>query len=129
MLQWICTSEVELDNIQIRDDHRRFGGSLLVVVEPFTSQPLRLVPHFQQILIVLHNDRVFVELAVQIWLSSASSVRYSEGEERLARRRRNVHTPGIAVLTFGRHYSFERMGKRQMHVHVVFPAHYLFKTI
>lgn len=122
----ICTSEVQLDNVEVGDDHRRLRGSFLVVVEPFAAQPFRLIPHLQQILIVLHDDGVLVELSVQVGLGAASRVRYTEGEERLPRRGRYVHAPGIAVLTFRRHYPLERMGKRQVHVHVVFAAHYLY---
>ena len=38
------TSEVELDDLEVGDDHRRLGGRLLVVVVPFAAQTLGLVP-------------------------------------------------------------------------------------
>lgn len=43
----------------------------------------------------MNDDRVLIELAVQIGFRAAPRVRYPEGEERLTSRRRHVHTSGI----------------------------------
>ena len=60
------TSEVELDDFQIADDHRRLGGRLLVIVVPLAAEPFGLVPHLDQLLVVLDHHRVLVELALGV---------------------------------------------------------------
>lgn len=89
------TSKIQLNDVKVGDDHGRFRRRLFIVVEPFAPQPLRLIPHFQQIFIVLNYDRVLVELAVQIGFRAAPRVRYPEGEERLTCRWRHVHASEI----------------------------------
>ena len=62
---WL-TSEIELDDLDIGDPDWRFRDSLLVIVVPFAAQPLSLVPDLDEILIVLNDDVVLVELAVEV---------------------------------------------------------------
>jgi len=119
------TPEVQLYDVQVGDDHGRLGRGLLVVVVPLAPQPLGLVPHLQQVLVVLHHHRVLVELAVQVGLGAAPRVRYAEREERLAGGRRHVHAPRVRVLALGRHDALERLRELQVHVHVVLAAHHL----
>lgn len=118
------TSKVELDDVEVSDDHGRLRGRLLVIIKPFTPKSLRLIPHFQQVFVVLHNHCVLVKLSVEIGFGPASSVCNSKREKRPSRRRSNVHAPRVTVLTLGKHYSLERMGERKVNVHVVLSAHH-----
>lgn len=103
----VVTPEVELDDVEVGDHHRRLGRGLLVVVEPLAAQPLGFVPHLQQIAVVLDHHGVLVELAVQVGLGAAPAVRDPEGEVRsrvvraagAAPARRHVHATWVAVLT------------------------------
>jgi hypothetical protein len=103
----VVAAEVELDDVEVGDHHRRLGGRFLVVVEPLAAQPLRLVPNLEQIPVVLDHHRVLVELAVQVGLGAAPAVRDPEREvrprvvraARAAPARRHVHAPRVAVLT------------------------------
>lgn len=95
----LCTSKIQLNNIQVSDNHWRFWSSFLIVIEPLASQPFSLIPNFQQIFVILHHNRIFIELSVQIWFCAATSISNAEREERLAGRRRNVHASWITVLT------------------------------
>ena len=68
------TSEVELNNLEVRDPNGRLGDSLLVVVVPLAPQPLGLVPHLDEVLVVLNHDVVLVKLAVHVGLGPALQV-------------------------------------------------------
>ena len=65
------TSEIELDNLNVRDSDGRFGDPLLVVVVPLAPEPLCLVPHLYEVLVVLDDDVVLIELAIHVWLGAA----------------------------------------------------------
>ena len=68
------TSEVELNNLEVRDPDGRLGDSLLVVVVPLAAQPLGLVPHLDEVLVILNHDVVLVKLAVHVGLGPALQV-------------------------------------------------------
>lgn len=65
------TSKIELHHLDVRYPDWRLGDTLLVVVVPFTPQALRLVPDFDEVLIVLNHDVVFVEFSIQVRLGAA----------------------------------------------------------
>ena len=67
----LCTSEVELDHLEVRDPDGRLGDSLLVVVVPLAPQPLGLVPNLNEVLVILNHDVVLVKLAVHVGLGPA----------------------------------------------------------
>lgn len=117
----VIATEVQLNDVQVRDDHRRFRGSLLVVVEPLAAQSFRLVPHLQQILVVLHDHlellggtsvsvssdnqltlahRILVELSIQVGLRATPGIGYAEGVEGLLAGRLDVDTALVTVLSF-----------------------------
>lgn len=50
------TPKVQLNDIKIGNDHRRFRRRLLVIVEPFAAQSFRFIPHLQQVFVILHHD-------------------------------------------------------------------------
>ena len=68
------TSEIKLHHFNIGNSNGRFGDSLFVVVVPFASQPFGLIPDLNQILVVLNDDIVLVEAAVQVRLRTARVV-------------------------------------------------------
>lgn len=51
----VVPAEVQLDHIQVSNDHWGLRGSFLIVVEPLAAQSLCLIPHLQQVLVVLHD--------------------------------------------------------------------------
>ena len=65
------TPEVQLHHLKVRDPDGGLGDALLVVVVPLAPQPLGLIPHLNQVLVVLDHDVVLVELPVHIRLGSA----------------------------------------------------------
>jgi len=103
----VVSSEVKLDDVEVGDHHGRLGGCLLVVVEPLAAQSFGLIPHLEQVAVVLDHHRVLVELTVQIWLGAAPPVSDPEGEvrprvvgaARTAPSGRHVHASGVTVLT------------------------------
>ena len=64
------TSEVELDHLEVGDSDGRLGDPLLVVVVPLAAEPLGLVPHLDQVLVVLDHDVVLVKLSIHVWLGA-----------------------------------------------------------
>ena len=70
----LFTSEVEFDDFQVADDHRRFGGRLLVIVVPLAAKSFSLVPHLYQLFIILHYHRVLVELALGVRFGTLTSI-------------------------------------------------------
>lgn len=64
LMKWKCwlhifprlTSKIELNHVQISDDHRGLWCGLLVIIEPFAAETFRFVPNLQQVFIVLNDD-------------------------------------------------------------------------
>jgi len=117
------TSEVELDDFEIGDDHGRFGGRLLVVVVPLAAEPLGLVPDLDQLLVVLDDDRVLVEFALGVRLGPAAVVDDGEAEVGPARFRVDVDAIVLAELALGEDQTGERFVEGQLHFHVILGAH------
>ena len=52
----VVPTEVQLNDVQVSDDHRGLRGGLFVVVEPLAAKAFRLVPDLQEVLVVLDDD-------------------------------------------------------------------------
>ncbi len=122
-IEIICTSEIELDDFEVGDDHGRLGGRLLVVVVPLAAEPFGLVPDFDELLVVLDDDRVLVELALGVRLGPAPVVDDGEAEIGPARLGVDVDAIVLAELALGEDQSGEGLVERQLHFHVILGAH------
>lgn len=118
------TSEIEFDDFEIGDDHRWFGGRLLVIVVPFATQTFGFIPHFDELFVVLDDDRVLVELALGVRFRSASVVDDGETEIGAARFRVDVDAVVLAELALGEDEAGEGLVERQLHFHVILGAHH-----
>lgn len=68
---------------------------------------------------------VLIKLSIEVRLGATPGVGYPEGEECLARRRRNIDTARVGVLSLRRDYPLKGLSETEVDVHVVLPAHHL----
>lgn len=70
----LLTPEVELNHLEIGDSNWWLGNALFVIIVPFATQSFGLIPNLDQVLVVLDNNVVLVESAIQIGFGSARIV-------------------------------------------------------
>ena len=117
------TSEVELNDFDVRDPDGRFGDTLLVVIVPLTPQPLRLVPHLNEVLVILDYNVVLVKAAVEVGLGPALVVHDVKLVDGPAGLRCDVDTVVLVDSTLAEDDPVEGPVEGQGHFHVALAAH------